>query len=101
MTREEAYENLGNLPCYDEGACDSCEDCDFQKAVDIARECLKEKPHGTCKTCKYYVPYKDQFSYRNRGDGYCKSTVTTSEGQAYINCHNEWFCANYEKGRET
>lgn len=59
-----------------------------------------ERPHGTCKTCKHYVPYRDQFSYRNRGDGYCKSTITTSEGQAYINCHDEWYCANYEKAGE-
>ena len=56
-----------------------------------------ERPNGTCKTCKHYIPYKEQFSYRNRGDGYCKSTITTSEGNAYINCHDEWYCANYEK----
>lgn len=57
----------------------------------------EERPHGECKTCKHYIPYMDQFSYRPRGDGYCKSTITTSEGQAYINCHDEWYCANYER----
>lgn len=52
MTREEAYNKLGILPCYDEGACISCDDCDFQKAIDIARECLKERiaiDHETMK----------------------------------------------------
>lgn len=56
-----------------------------------------ERPHAECRTCKHYVPYREQFSYGYRGDGYCKSTITTSEGQAYINCHDEWYCANYEK----
>ena len=60
----------------------------------------EERPHGTCKTCKHYVPYRNQFSYGYRGDGYCKSTITNSEGQAYINCHDEWYCANYEKAGE-
>lgn len=82
------------------------------KQANMYIECVKEKcvwwdkckgseeqrPQGTCKTCKYYVPYREQFSNRQRGDGYCKSTITTSEGQAYINCHDEWYCANYEKG---
>lgn len=56
------------------------------------------RPQGTCKTCKYYVPFRDQFSNRQRGDGYCKSTITNAEGQAYINCRDDWYCANYEKG---
>lgn len=60
----------------------------------------EERPHGKCRTCKHYTPYREQFSYRYRGDGYCKSTITTSEGQAYINCHDEWYCANYEKEGE-
>ena len=60
----------------------------------------EERPHGTCKTCKHYTPYRDQFSYGYRGDGYCKSTITNAEGQAYINCHDEWYCANYEKEGE-
>ena len=59
-----------------------------------------ERQHGTCKTCKHYAPYRDQFSYGYRGDGYCKITITTSEGNAYINCHDEWYCANYEKAGE-
>ena len=59
-----------------------------------------ERPRGECKTCKHYVPYRDQFSYGYRGDGYCKSTITTSEGNAYINCRDEWYCANYEKAGE-
>ena len=41
MTREEAIEKLKTLPCYDEGGCDSCEDCDFQKAIDMAADSLK------------------------------------------------------------
>lgn len=61
---------------------------------------VEERPHGECKTCKHYVPYREQFSYRHRGDGYCKSAITTSEGEAYINCHDEWYCANYEKEGE-
>lgn len=73
----------------------------YAVAINMAIEALKEqRPHGECKTCKHYTPYRDQFSYRNRGDGYCKSTITTSEGQAYINCHDEWYCANYEKAGE-
>lgn len=78
-------------------------DCGAANAYEHASDLLDEMPtiepqHGTCKTCKHYNPYREQFSYRNRGDGYCKSTITTSEGQAYINCHDEWYCANYEKG---
>lgn len=49
MTREEAYDKLGILPCYDESACGSCEDCDFQKAIDIARGCMR-----VCGNCKHH-----------------------------------------------
>lgn len=71
------------------------------RSVNEASELLRKKrPHGTCKTCKHYTPYREQFSYGYRGDGYCKSTITTSEGNAYINCHDEWYCANYEKAGE-
>ena len=58
---------------------------------------LVQKEHGECKTCKHYVPYMDQFSYIPRGDGYCNSTITSLEGNAFINCHDEWYCANYER----
>lgn len=70
--------------------------CDPEEIIDLAQTI--ERPQGTCKTCKYYVPFREQFSNRQRGDGYCKSTITNAEGQAYINCHDEWYCANYEKG---
>ena len=60
----------------------------------------EQRQHGTCKTCKNYNPYRDQFSYGYRSDGYCKSPIATSEGNAYINCHDEWYCANYEKAGE-
>ncbi len=59
-----------------------------------------ERSHGECKTCKHYVPYREQFSNRPRGDGYCKSTITNAEGEAYINCHDEWYCAYYEREGE-
>ena len=58
------------------------------------------RPHGECKTCKHYAPYREQFSYRYRGDGYCKRTVTTADGEEYMNCHDEWYCANYAKEGE-
>lgn len=107
MTREEALERIefrvrrfcpeangDNI-----GECNGCwrYPCNDMKAVELLAQ---ERPHGTCKTCKHYNPYREQFSYRNRGDGYCKSTITTSEGNAYINCHDEWYCANYEKAGE-
>ena len=66
----------------------SCRRAVASKKADMMKE---------CRTCKYYVPYIEQFSYKRSGDGYCKSILTTSEGQAYINCHDEWYCANYEK----
>ena len=61
---------------------------------------IDERPHGTCKTCKHYVTYRGLFSYGESGDGYCKSDITNSEGKAFINCHDEWYCANYEKEGE-
>ena len=64
------------------------------------KPCAFERPQGTCKTCKYYAPFREQFSNRQRGDGYCKSTITNAEGKAYINCHDEWYCANYEREGE-
>lgn len=70
--------------------------CDPEEVIDLAPTI--ELQHGECKTCKYYVPFRDQFSNRQRGDGYCKSTITNAEGQAYINCCDDWYCANYEKG---
>lgn len=84
---------------------DFIENEDFIKGVLFILDKIYEaptvdRPHGTCKTCKHYNPYRDQFSYGYRGDGYCKSTITNSEGQAYINCHDEWYCANYEKAGE-
>ena len=68
---------------------------------DINKAPTVELSHETCKTCKYYVPYKDQFLNRPRGDGYCNSNITALEGNAFINCHDEWYCANYEKEGET
>lgn len=75
-------------------------ECVYDPATTYCAYRVEVRPHGECKTCKYYVPYRDQFSYENRGDGYCKSVITTSEGQAYINCHDKWYCANYEKEGE-
>ena len=83
----------GDLVLMDE--CGNVVYCDTDRFKVVFED---DRQHGTCKTCKHYVPYKEQFSHGNRGDGYCKSTITTSEGQAYINCHDEWYCANYEKG---
>lgn len=92
MTREEVIRIL---------KCDgfTSNPIEIDEALKIAIQALEESdiPHGKCKTCKHYIPYRDQFSYENRGDGYCKSTITTSEGNVYINCHDEWYCANYEK----
>lgn len=68
------------------------------KTVIEASELLrKQRPHGECKTCKNYHPYLEQFSYKPRGDGYCENPVTTPEGVTYMNCRDEWYCANYEK----
>lgn len=88
----------GTLILVDE--CGHFEFCDPEGFKVVFEE---ERPHGECKTCKNYIPYREQFSYglhRYRGDGYCKSTITNAEGQAYINCHDEWYCANYEKAGE-
>lgn len=97
MTREDSEAIIRRL----EAMYGEAEDNETKEALFYAIEALEERPHGTCKTCKHYVPYRNQFSYGNRGDGYCKSsTITNSEGQAYINCHDEWYCANYEKAGE-
>lgn len=87
-----------------------CTECDTNwcRAKAEGKDCPAyyyepKRPHGECKTCKNYIPYREQFSYglhRYRGDGYCKSPITNAEGQAYINCHDEWYCANYEKAGE-
>ena len=76
------------------------EDMILRIKMKISKIPTVDRPHGECKTCKYYIPYKEQFSHRNRGDGYCKSAITSSEGNAYINCHDEWYCVNYEKEGE-
>ena len=83
----------GTLLLVDE--CGNFEYCDGERFKVVFEDI---RPQGTCKTCKHYNPYRDQFSYGYRGDGYCKSTITNAEGQAYINCRDDWYCANYEKG---
>lgn len=102
MTREEAKKELFTLLGYYINTSDITDISNPTTAIDMAIEALKERPHGECKTCKYYSPYREQFSfsYRYRGDGYCKSNITNSEGVTYINCNDNWYCANYEKKGE-
>ena len=104
MTREEAIEILNNFIIggfyFDDGlGCEEFDDIE-KEAFRMAIEALKEPKHGECKNCKHYQPYRDQFSNNPRGDGYCKNPVYTPEGQTYMNCHDEWFCADFEKEGE-
>ena len=56
MTLEEAIKNLKELPCYEEDGCGiDCEDCDFQKAINMAIEALKEPKQGEW----IFRPYAD------------------------------------------
>jgi hypothetical protein len=54
-----------------------------------------------CKNCKNYYTYYKQFTNEPRGDGYCAIARMTSDGLHYINCTDEWSCADFSpKGEE-
>ncbi len=55
------------------------------------------RPHGKCKTCKYYHPYYEQLTNIPRGDGYCVIARMTPEGMTTINCNDEFSCSDYQK----
>lgn len=55
------------------------------------------RPHGKCKTCKYYHPYYEQLTNISRGDGYCVIARMTPEGMTTINCNDEFSCSDYQK----
>ena len=55
----------------------------------------EERPIGECKDCKYYYPYHEQFTRKPRGDGYCEFARMSSEGVTYINCSDNWSCADF------
>ena len=50
-----------------------------------------------CKSCKYYIPYLEQFSSKERGDGYCAIDRMTPECMTNINCNDEFGCLDYEE----
>ena len=65
-------------------------------ALDMAIEALEnERPKGKCKDCKNYYPYFEQFTNKPRGDGFCGNLKMTSDGYHYINCDDNWCCANF------
>ena len=47
-----------------------------------------------CKNCKYYRPYWNFSTPRN--DGYCYNLRMSQDGLVNINCHEDWFCADFE-----
>lgn len=93
MTREEAIKELKDLPCYEEDGCGiDCEDCDFQKAINMAIELLKEPKQGEwvldkefsfifnmyeCSKCRFNGSKRWQFcpncgaDMRKRGESEC------------------------------
>lgn len=104
MTIEEARQVLRSYPCvcqygqspYD---CNDKDGCYFGKAIRTLID--TEQPTGECKSCKYYHPYFKQFSNEARGDGYCVIARMTPEGMTTINCNDEFWCSDYQKGGET
>lgn len=64
---------------------------------DGVKKVLSERPHGECRTCKYYHPYFEKFSNDPRGDGYCVIARMTPEGMTTINCNDEFSCSDYQK----
>lgn len=56
-----------------------------------------ERPHGECRTCKYYHPYFEQLTNIPRGDGYCVIARMTPEGMTTINCNDEFGCSDYQE----
>lgn len=62
---------------------------------------IKYRPKDECKTCKHYRPYLEQFSNEPRGDGYCSIARMTPEGMTNINCNDDFYCSDYQKGGVT
>ena len=62
---------------------------------EISRLKAEQRPKGKCKDCKNYYPYFEQFTNNPRGDGFCGNFKMTSDGYHYINCDDNWYCADF------
>ena len=62
---------------------------------EISRLKAEQKSKGKCKDCKNYYPYCEQFTNNPRGDGFCGNFKMTSDGYHYINCDDNWYCADF------
>lgn len=73
-----------------------CRGCQYLKYLKDYEPCGKsERPKGECKDCEHYYSYCEQFTNKPRGDGYCNIVRMSSEGVTYINCSDNWGCADF------